>query len=105
MAQTLILTEEEALDLAAFLVTAARALLDEPVDYGPMRLLSAAERLCSAAAPRSSSGARELFTQLSTGIPSGLPERLRDPDGYRAFLDGLCATVAHGLARRAWQEA
>ncbi len=26
--------------------------LDEPVDYGPMRLLSVAERICSRAAPR-----------------------------------------------------
>ena len=35
-------------EVVGFLVTGARGLLDEPADYGPMRLLDAAERLVDA---------------------------------------------------------
>jgi Family of unknown function (DUF6092) len=48
----LVLTEDEALELLAFLVTAARTQLDEAAEYGPLRLLSAASRLADAVAGR-----------------------------------------------------
>jgi nitroreductase len=49
-----VLDEDDALDLLAFLVTAARTQVDEAREYGPMRLLMAAHRLAEAMAPRSS---------------------------------------------------
>lgn len=105
MSETLVLSEDDALDVVAFLVTAARTLLDEPVDYGPMRLLSAAHHVCNVAAPRSSTAGRALLEEIGAGIPDGLRQRVRDPAAYRAFLDGLCTTIARGLAVRAGQEA
>ena len=45
MASAMVLTEDEALELLAFLVTAARTQLDEAAEYGPLRLLTAAGRL------------------------------------------------------------
>ena len=41
MESTMVLTEDEALELLAFLVTAARTQLDEAAEYGPLRLLTA----------------------------------------------------------------
>jgi Family of unknown function (DUF6092) len=38
----MVLTEDEALELLAFLVTAARTQLDEAAEYGSLRLLTAA---------------------------------------------------------------
>ncbi len=36
MANTMVLSQDEALEFVAFLVTAARCLMDEAVDYGPI---------------------------------------------------------------------
>jgi len=104
MTLRLVLSEDETLEVVAFLVTAARTLLDEPVDYGPMRLLSAAQQIAAAAAPRSAPAAQALLLRLSAEIPSRLRERLRDPGMYRTVLDGFCRTVAEELARRAGRE-
>jgi hypothetical protein len=38
--------DTEFLDLAAYMLTSARGLLDEPKAYGPFRLLEGASRLC-----------------------------------------------------------
>src|SRR3954466_9330293 len=50
-----VLDEDDALELLAFLVTAARTQVDEAAEYGPMRLLAAAHRLrappCATGAP------------------------------------------------------
>ncbi len=40
-----VLDEDEALELLAYLVTAARTQVDEAAEYGPLRLLTAAHRL------------------------------------------------------------
>ena len=39
----MVLSEDEALELLAFLITAARTQLDEAAEYGPLRMLTAAE--------------------------------------------------------------
>lgn len=44
-AAPMVLTEDEALELVAFLVTAARTQLDEASEYGSLRLLTAATGL------------------------------------------------------------
>jgi len=40
--------QEEMFNLAAFMVTSARGLYDEPADYGPFRLVDTAGRLLAA---------------------------------------------------------
>jgi len=43
--QHLALTQEEALELLAYLLTSAQGCIGEPADYGVYRLVTAAERL------------------------------------------------------------
>jgi len=98
----MLLSEDDVLEVAAFLVTAARCLIDEPVDYGPMRLLAAAERLCARAAPDCEDAAtRAFFERLAQEVPPQLGRRNGDPEGYVRFIDECCRGVARELMRRA----
>jgi hypothetical protein len=98
----MLLSEDDVLEITAFLVTAARCLMDEPVDYGPMRLLTAAERLCARAAPDCEDpGTRAFFQRLAQDVPPQLGRRNGDPDGYVRFMDECCRSVARELLRRA----
>ena len=45
MTSAMVLTEDEALELLAFLVTAARTQLEEAAEYGPLRMQVTAEML------------------------------------------------------------
>jgi hypothetical protein len=98
----MVLSQDDILELVAYLVTSARGLLDEPVDYGPMRLLTAAQRVCAQAAPRVDDLAlRALLEQLAGGLPRDVARRISDPEGYRRALDEYCGAVAAALMRRA----
>jgi Family of unknown function (DUF6092) len=98
MAKTtpMVLSEDEALELLAFLVTAARTQLEEASEYGSLRLLTAANRLADAAADRVSPATRALLTGPLRQIPE-LAVRTDDPAGYAAALDELCRAVAEHL--------
>lgn len=91
----LVLSEEAALEVLAFLVTAARTQVDEAAEYGPMRLLTAAQRLAEGIAmgPGTPSPAlRDLALRLSALQPVKTPTRERHD--YVARLDALCVAVA-----------
>jgi hypothetical protein len=92
----MVLTEDEALELLAFLVTAARTQVDEAAEYGPLRLLTAANRLADAVADRVSPATRALLTGPLRQIPE-LAVRTADPAGYSAALDDLCRAVGEHL--------
>ena len=92
----LVLTEDEALELLAFLVTAARTQVDEAPEYGPLRLLTAAQRLSAAIRERVSSETRKVLSE-SLMQAAAVETLSADPDGYRAKLDALCAVLAHHL--------
>jgi Family of unknown function (DUF6092) len=98
MAKTppMVLTEDEALELLAFLVTAARTQLDEASEYGSLRLLTAASRLTDAVAERVSPATRALLTGPLRQIPE-LAVRTADPAGYAAALDDVCRAVGEHL--------
>lgn len=106
MTPAMVLTEDEALELLAFLVTAARTQLDEAAEYGSLRLLTAAGRLADAVAGRVSPETRALMMGPLRQIPD-LAVHTADPAGYAAQLDLVCRAVgehlvAHfGLDRRA----
>lgn len=103
MDDRLVLSEDEVFEVIAFLVTAARLLPDEPTDYGPARLLTAAQRLCAFAAVRCGESAAFL-TRLAEGIPPQLRSRNSDRDSFRAFLEESSRAVAREAARRAGRE-
>ena len=52
MASPLVLSEDEALEIIALLVTAARTQLDESAEYAPLRMLAAVGRLAGFIAER-----------------------------------------------------
>jgi len=93
----MVLSEDEALELVAFLVTAARTQVDEAAEYGPLRLLTAARRLADAVAPRVSPETRAFLTGPLREMPD-LAIRTADPVGYVAALDRVCRAVGQHLA-------
>ena len=87
-----VLDEDEALELLAYLITAARTQVDEAAEYGPLRLLTAAHRLADAIAPRSS----EATAAFVAGPLAQMPELAvpRDErEQYVGRLDELCRAL------------
>jgi hypothetical protein len=95
-----VLDEDDALDLLAFLVTAARTQLDEAREYGPMRLLMAAHRLADAMAAKSSAPTAALLAEHLPRMPALAVPRGDGSEDYVARLDALCAALGRLLAER-----
>jgi hypothetical protein len=98
MSDNLVMTEDEALELLSFLVMSARTMVDEPNEYAPLRLLTAARRLGDSIEGRASGETRELIRGPLQQFPQ-TATRMSDPDGYTAHLDALCSEVAAHLVR------
>jgi Family of unknown function (DUF6092) len=96
MAEKMVLSEDEALELVAFLVTSARTQVDEAAEYGPLRLLTAASRLAELIAERVSPEMRAFLMGPLKQIPD-LAVRTTDPTGYVAALDAVCRAVGEHL--------
>jgi hypothetical protein len=94
-----VLDEDEALELLAYLVTAARTQVDEAAEYGPLRLLTAAHRLGERIAPRSSPGTAGFVAEALDRVPELAVPRDGRPE-YVARLDELCRALAAHLAAR-----
>jgi hypothetical protein len=72
-------------ELLGYLLTSARGLLEEPGEYGPLRLAEAASRLCALLAGGGSSyGAAA--RQLQAGIDAGKQRPVRPP-AFQRTLD------------------
>src|SRR5262245_4378930 len=98
MAAAMVLTESEALELLAFLVTAARTQVDEPPEYAPLRLITAASRLADLVAERVSPDTKALIDGPLRHTADGMVRAI-DPSSYTAALDELCREVAERLVR------
>lgn len=99
-----VLDEDEALELLAYLVTAARTQTQEAAEYGPLRLLTAARRLGALIAPRASAAT----AQFVSGPLDAVPELAVPRDGreeYVARLDELCRALATHLTAHFGQDA
>ncbi len=99
----MVLSEEEAVELLALLITSARIQIDEPARYGPLRLLTAAERLSGFIKDRASAEAQPMLTVLLNEIPE-MSMYMSDEKRYVAALDNLCRAVARHLVERAQDE-
>ncbi|MFG2044623.1 DUF6092 family protein [Dactylosporangium sp. NPDC048998] len=95
----MVLTEDEAIELLAYLVTAARTQLDEAAEYGPLRLLTAAQRLAGYMAPRVAPETRALLEGPIQRVPATATSSA-DRDGYTATLDGVCRALGEHLVTR-----
>ncbi len=93
-----VLKEAEAIELLALLITSARTQMDEPAQYGPMRLLAASERLSSLILERSSGQSREFLRGNLERIPE-MRMTMADIESYTADMDALCRAVAECLLR------
>ena len=84
-------------ELLGYLLTSARGLLEEPGEYGPLRLAEAASRLCALLAGGGSAyGAAA--RQLQTGIDAGKFSVLSDPPAFQRSLDQAVRDYTRGLA-------
>jgi hypothetical protein len=90
-----VLTERAVVEVLAYLVTAARTQLDEAAEYGPLRLLTAAQRLGEHMPADASPPVRDFLTALGTMAPVATPTA--DRVGYTRSLDALCVAVADCL--------
>jgi len=91
-----VLDEDDALELLAYLVTAARTQVDEAAEYGPMRLLNAAHRLAEAMGPRSSAATAEALAGPLADMP--LLAVPRERTEYVEQLDAVCRSLAAHLS-------
>jgi hypothetical protein len=99
MSTAWVLDEDDAIELLAYLVTAARTQVDEAAEYGPMRLLTAAHRLGAMIESRSSEATGALVTGPLQRMPLLAVPR-DDRAGYVARLDDVCRAVAEHLTAR-----
>ncbi len=99
MSSVWVLDEDDALELLAYLITAARTQVDEAAEYGPMRLLTAAHRLGEMIASRASDSTGALVIGPLQQMPLLAVPR-DDRDGYVARLDDVCRAVAEHLSVR-----
>jgi hypothetical protein len=99
MTDDLVLTEAEATEVLAYLVSAARTQLDEAAEYAPLRLMSAARILAGHLSARGSEPVRELAAAIDALPPTATPRT--DRDAYIARLDQLCVSVADCLLAQA----
>ncbi len=99
MSDDCVLDEDDALELLAYLITAARTQVDEAAEYGPMRLLTAAHRLGDMIASRASEATGALVNGPLQRMPLLAVPR-DDRDGYVADLDEVCRAIAEHLSAR-----
>lgn len=98
MAANWVLKEDEAVELLALLITSARIQMDEPAEYGPLRLLTATERLSGLMLERSSDKTRGFLQENIERIPE-MHMIMSDVEAYAAGLDERCRAVAACLLR------
>jgi hypothetical protein len=91
----LVLSEEAAVEVLAYLITAARTQLDEAAEYAPLRLLGAARKLAEHLSASASAPVRDLLSSLESLPITAAPSA--DPEAYAARLDRTCVAVAHCL--------
>jgi len=99
MAESLVLTEDEALELLAFFVTSARILQREPAKYGSMRLLMAAERVGEFALERSSPDTQEFLAAMAEDLDQAMMY-MADHERFVDDMDAMCRKIAQYLVGR-----
>ena len=92
----LVLSESEVVELFAYFLTTARVQIDDPDYYGPMRLLSAAEKLRDFVINRSSQGLQNFFEDTES-IINNAHLVVNDTKKFTAELDRLSVATAKYL--------
>jgi hypothetical protein len=96
MSENWVLKEDEAIEILALLITSARIQMEEPAHYGPLRLLTATERLSELMLKRASDKSRAFLRENMSRIPD-MHMAMSDVEAYIAALDERCRAVAECL--------
>lgn len=80
------LLDDGLFDLIGYLLTSARGLLDEPVEYGPFRLVEGVSRLCGLMSG-SSSRHCALLGRLKLAIDTNKFTMMTDAEVFKGLLD------------------
>ncbi len=84
-------------ELLGYLLTSARGLLEEPAEYGPLRLLEGASRLCGLMMAGGSSYT-EALGELKSGIDAGKFSVISDSEAFAQTLDRAVRDYTRHLA-------
>jgi hypothetical protein len=95
MTDRLVLSETDAVEVLAFLITATRTQLDEAAEYAPLRLLTGATRLAERLPADVSAPVRALVERIEAFPATATPTA--DRAAYTALVDELCVAVADCL--------
>ena len=95
----MVLTEEEAFDLLAFLFSSAEICLVEPTYYGTFRLVNAASRLMGYMLEHNPERSAEFLRRFREEVDTKKVWMMWDREAYYNFLRGAPATVAAEVKR------
>ena len=98
------LTEEQALDMLAFLASAAEINLHEPTYYGSFRLIDAASRLMGSLIESNPELADSFMPAWKADIDTRKVWMMWDRPAFHAFLRESPATIAAEIKRRQQEE-
>jgi hypothetical protein len=88
--------QERFTELASYLVTSARGLLDEPPEYGPFRLIQATHHVVKLLAEEGLSS--EILDSVGRRIADVESSAMgQDPDDLRVVLDELVLALLAGI--------
>lgn len=104
MTEKMMLTEEQAVELFTFLISAARTQLNDPHHYASMRLLTAAEMLRDFITEQTSSDMQKMLND-TVDKSEHAQIIMNDTDAFADVLDDLCVMVAQFLVERNGLEA
>lgn len=90
-----LLSEAAAVEVLAYLVTAARTQIDEAAEYAPLRLMTAAQKLADSISADASAPVRALIAAIATMPVTAVPRS--DRDAYVARVDEICVAAADCL--------
>lgn len=99
MSESCAITQQQALELVAYLLTSAELTLFEPDLYGVFRLLDAAGRLSGYVADNHPD-APPLFARLRDEIEQKKGWMMWDAPGFRLFVNDLPRVVAREIEQR-----
>lgn len=97
---TVVLTEDQALDMLAFLASAAEITLHEPTYYGTFRLIDAASRLMGYLLESNPELANSFMPEWKQDIDTRKVWMMWDRPAYNQFLKEAPAVIAEEIKRR-----
>lgn len=97
MKDNMVLSEDNAIELLAFLVTSAQGVVNEPELYGSFRLIDAASRLLGFILGTGRSTNPAVLQRIRDSIEDNKMRMVTDEQGYLAFLDDIVRMTAKEL--------